>query len=105
VGRTTGEEPASGLDVEGARGFIGAMGSAIRGRTQGAGDPAARFHAARPDPQGKLVYEGAIDHTKGGEPEEGEKVVNYVAVALGELEAGKPVSTPQTEAFGCGVKY
>ena len=57
------------------------------------------------DPQGKLVYEGAIDNTKGGEPDEGDKVINYVAVALGELEAGKPVSTPQTEAFGCSVKY
>ena len=57
------------------------------------------------DPQGKLVYEGAIDSTRGGEPDEDESVVNYVAVALGEVAAGKPVSTPQTEAFGCSVKY
>jgi peroxiredoxin len=57
------------------------------------------------DPKGVLVYAGAIDSTAGGEPEKDEKVTNYVDVALGELAEGKPVSTPQTEAFGCSVKY
>ncbi|WP_437958517.1 thioredoxin family protein [Sorangium sp. So ce119] len=57
------------------------------------------------DPQGTLVYAGAIDSTKGGEPEPGEQVTNYVEAALGELTAGKPISTKETEAFGCTVKY
>lgn len=57
------------------------------------------------DPKGTLVYAGAIDSTKGGEPEPGEQVTNYVNVALGELAAGKAVSTAETEAFGCTVKY
>ncbi|WP_437725095.1 thioredoxin family protein [Sorangium sp. So ce861] len=57
------------------------------------------------DPQGTLVYAGAIDSTKGGEPEPGEQVTNYVDAALAELTAGKPVSTKETEAFGCTVKY
>ncbi|XXY45332.1 thioredoxin family protein [Sorangium sp. So ce269] len=57
------------------------------------------------DPQGTLVYAGAIDSTKGGEPEPDEKVTNYVATALAELAAGKAISTKETEAFGCTVKY
>lgn len=57
------------------------------------------------DPQGTLVYAGAIDSTKGGEPEPGEQVTNYVDAALAELAAGKPISTKETEAFGCTVKY
>ncbi|MGK3997427.1 redoxin domain-containing protein [Sorangium sp. So ce1024] len=57
------------------------------------------------DPQGTLVYAGAIDSTKGGEPEPDEQVTNYVEAALTELAAGKPISTKETEAFGCTVKY
>ncbi|WP_437968260.1 thioredoxin family protein [Sorangium sp. So ce260] len=57
------------------------------------------------DPQGTLVYAGAIDSTKGGEPEQGEQVTNYVDAALAELAASKPISTKETEAFGCSVKY
>jgi peroxiredoxin len=57
------------------------------------------------DPKGTLVYAGAIDSTKGGEPEPGETVSNYVELALAEVAAGKPVTTASTEAFGCTVKY
>jgi peroxiredoxin len=57
------------------------------------------------DPKGTLVYKGAIDSSKGGEPEANETVTNYVHVALNELAAGKPVSNAENEAFGCSVKY
>jgi len=57
------------------------------------------------DPAGVLVYAGAIDSTQGGEPEKDDKVINYVEAALGELAQGKPVSTAETESFGCSVKY
>lgn len=57
------------------------------------------------DPKGTLVYAGAIDSTQGGEPEPDEKVTNYVSVALEELAAGKAITTAETEAFGCTVKY
>jgi peroxiredoxin len=57
------------------------------------------------DPKGILIYAGAIDSTKGGEPEKDEKVTNYVEAALAELAQSKPVSIPETEAFGCSVKY
>jgi peroxiredoxin len=59
------------------------------------------------DKEGTLVYAGAIDNSPDGEGEspEGGKLVNWVDQALGEIEAGKPVSMPRTKAYGCGVKY
>jgi len=56
------------------------------------------------DKNGKLAYAGAIDDdrsTGGGQ----DASVNYVANALDELLAGKPVSVKQTRQYGCGVKY
>lgn len=48
------------------------------------------------DKAGKLAYTGAIDDRKDK---------NYVAAAVDELLEGKPVATPKTEPYGCGVKY
>ncbi len=59
------------------------------------------------DKQGKLAYAGAIDNSPDGEgesPKDG-KLINYVQEALTDIEAGKPVRTPSTEAYGCSVKY
>ena len=47
------------------------------------------------DKQGKLAYSGAIDDQK----------KNYVADALEDLLAGRPVATAKTQPYGCGVKY
>ena len=55
------------------------------------------------DPNGVLVYEGAIDDSPLGKKKEG--VINYVDKALEELTSGKKVSTPETKSYGCGVKY
>jgi peroxiredoxin len=59
------------------------------------------------DKLGMLVYRGAIDNSPDGEGESapGGKLVNYVSAALADLDAGKPVATPETEAYGCSVKY
>ena len=46
---------------------------------------------------------GAIDDDKSAEG--GNAKVNFVAKALDEVTAGKPVSTPETKPYGCGVKY
>jgi len=59
------------------------------------------------DPQGTLVYRGAIDNSPDGEgqsPTDG-TLVNYVDAALTALRAHEPVKTPETKAYGCGVKY
>jgi len=55
------------------------------------------------DKDGKIAYSGAIDNDRDGE--KGDSRVNYVAKALDELLAGKPVSTPETKSYGCGVHY
>jgi len=57
------------------------------------------------DPQGKVVYNGAIDDKRSSNPEDVKTARNYVALALDELKAGKPVSTPATTPYGCSVKY
>jgi peroxiredoxin len=55
------------------------------------------------DKEGKLAYKGAIDDDSSADGGKASK--NYVATALDELLAGKPVSTSETKAYGCGVKY
>ncbi len=57
------------------------------------------------DPQGKLVYAGAIDSIKSTNADDIAKATNYVKVGLEESMAGKPVSTPTSQAYGCSVKY
>lgn len=55
--------------------------------------------------KGTLVYKGAIDSIASPDSEDIAKADNYVAKALDEVLAGKPVSTPETKSYGCGVKY
>ena len=57
------------------------------------------------DPSGKLVYNGAIDDKRSANPEDVKTAKNYVAAALDELKAGKPVSVASTAPYGCTVKY
>jgi peroxiredoxin len=57
------------------------------------------------DKDGKLVYAGALDSTKGGDVEDTPDLVNYLKLAVEETKAGKPVTTAKTEAWGCTVKY
>jgi peroxiredoxin len=55
------------------------------------------------DAGGKIVYAGAIDSDPRGTS--GTGATNYVAAALDELLAGKPVTTSETTPYGCSVKY
>lgn len=59
------------------------------------------------DQKGALVYAGAVDNSPDGEGNspEGGALVNYLSQAAEELLAGKPISKPQTKAYGCSVKY
>jgi peroxiredoxin len=54
---------------------------------------------------GILVYHGAIDDKKSVDPADIATAKNFVAAAIEETLAGKPVSTPETEAYGCSIKY
>ena len=57
------------------------------------------------DPQGVLVYAGGLDDTGGGEPESGDVVKNYVALALGAVASNQQVAESRSKAWGCSVKY
>lgn len=57
------------------------------------------------DPQGKVVYAGAIDDKRSTNPADAKTANNYVRVALNEAMAGKPVTTSSTRPYGCSVKY
>jgi peroxiredoxin len=57
------------------------------------------------DPQGKLVYEGALDDQPTPDPASLKIAHNYVSEALEDAMAGKPVPTPVTRPYGCNVKY
>ena len=57
------------------------------------------------NPEGKIVYEGAIDSKATPNPGDIPSSTNYVKVALDESLSGKPVSNPTTKPYGCSVKY
>ncbi len=56
-------------------------------------------------PDGKLIYQGAIDDKQSTNPADIATSKNYVATALDEAMAGKAVSQPVTKSYGCSVKY
>src|SRR4051812_11250066 len=57
------------------------------------------------NPEGKIIYEGAIDSKASANPSDIQGATNYVKVALDESLAGKTVSTANTKPYGCSVKY
>lgn len=56
-------------------------------------------------PDGQLLYDGAIDDKPTENPSSLSGAKNYIAAALTEAMAGKPVSTPTSRPYGCSVKY
>lgn len=57
------------------------------------------------DPDGMLLYNGAIDDKPSSRPESLEGAHNYLAAGLDEAMAGQTVSVPTTKPYGCSVKY
>jgi peroxiredoxin len=57
------------------------------------------------NPEGKIVYEGAIDSKATANPADIASSNNYVKAALDESLAGKTVTTPSSRPYGCSVKY
>jgi hypothetical protein len=57
------------------------------------------------DPEGILLYNGAIDDMPTTRQEDVEGARNYLVQALNEAMAGGPVSQPVTQPYGCSVKY
>ncbi|MGH8856243.1 MAG: redoxin domain-containing protein, partial [Telluria sp.] len=57
------------------------------------------------DPNGKLVYAGAIDSKPSSNPADIKTATNYMVQAIDESLAGKPLSQAVTKPYGCSVKY
>lgn len=57
------------------------------------------------NPDGEVVYAGAIDDNDSANPAVIPDSHNYVAAALDQAMNGKPVETASSQAYGCSVKY
>jgi hypothetical protein len=57
------------------------------------------------NPQGVVIYSGAIDDRPTTDLQDVPGATNYVSLALEQAIAGKPVQTPATRPYGCSVKY
>jgi hypothetical protein len=56
-------------------------------------------------PEGKLIYEGAIDSIRSANVADIARATNYVTAALAAVKAGKPMTPAATQPYGCSVKY
>jgi len=57
------------------------------------------------NPEGVLVYAGAIDSIASARVGDIERATNYVRQGLDELLSGKPLSVSVNQAYGCTIKY
>lgn len=72
------------------------------GRTYGAKTTPHMFVI---NPEGVLIYAGAIDDKPSPDPKDIAGASNYVASCLDESMAGKAVAAKSSTPYGCGVKY
>ena len=57
------------------------------------------------DPNGKLIYQGAIDDKATTDQADIKMAHSYLNEALNSAMAGKPVPVATTRPYGCSVKY
>ena len=57
------------------------------------------------NPQGIVIYDGAIDDKPTTDLSDIAGATNYVTLALEQAMAGKQVGMPATRPYGCSVKY
>ena len=57
------------------------------------------------NPQGVVIYDGALDDKPTTDLKDVTDARNYVNLALEQARAGKQVETPATRPYGCSVKY
>ncbi|MDP4610417.1 MAG: redoxin domain-containing protein [Opitutales bacterium] len=76
------------------------------------GGKVARMYGARTtphmfmvNPEGLLVYQGAIDSIKSTRVKDISTATNYVKAAYQSAKAGEPIAEATTTPYGCGVKY
>jgi AhpC/TSA family len=57
------------------------------------------------NPQGILLYNGAIDDRPTTDVADVATAKNYISIALEEATSGKPLTYTTTRPYGCSVKY
>ncbi len=57
------------------------------------------------DKAGTVAYAGGIDDKPSTDQADLAAAKNFVAAALGELVAGRPVTVASSQPYGCSVKY
>ena len=77
-------------------------GTSATGRAYGAKTTPHMFVV---NPDGDVIYRGAIDDRRSTNPADAKSANNYVRAALSEALAGKPVTVASTTPYGCSVKY
>ena len=100
------------LDGAGANAFVAQYKAAPSAYLLDGDGTVGKLYGARTTPhlyvidaQGVLRYMGGIDSIASTDEEDLAKATQYVPQALAELKAGKPVSVPTSQPYGCGVKY
>lgn len=56
-------------------------------------------------PQGTIEYSGGIDSIRSARPSDVAQAKNFVALALADIAAGRPIATRSSRSYGCSVKY
>jgi len=100
------------LDASGAQAYVAKVGGKESAYLLDADGTVGHLYDAKTTPQmavidaqGVLRYLGGIDSIASTDEADISKATPYVAQALAELAAGKAVSVPTSEPYGCSVKY
>jgi glutathione peroxidase-family protein len=100
------------LDGAGAKAYVAKVGGNETDYLLDADGAVGRAYGAKTTPHmfivdkdGVLRYAGGIDSIASTDADDIPKATQYVRQALAEMKAGKPVSVPTSEPYGCSVKY
>jgi peroxiredoxin len=100
------------LDAKGANAYVAKVQGKEAAYLLDADGKVARAYDAKTTPHmyvidknGVLRYMGGIDSIASTDKDDIPKATQYVRQALAELAAGKAVSVPTSEPYGCSVKY
>ena len=109
---SSAEGKQGNLSPEGARQFIAAKNVSSTAVLLDPDGNAGNLYGAKTtphmfiiDPDGKLIYQGAIDDMPSTDPEDIVLAKNYVDDTLSSVLAGQPVAPFSTKSYGCSVKY
>ncbi|MFP4541999.1 MAG: redoxin domain-containing protein [Opitutales bacterium] len=99
------------LDVEATQAYIDEKDVPVRWLLDESGDVGRMYDATRTphcyviDPEGTLIYQGAIDSVNSANPKDIDEATNYVLAALKAAKDGDSVPNAETRPYGCTIKY